>query len=158
VISTWRIATDTPEYEADDLSGAGAKKSGGRWNRAGTALVYTSASIALACLEAVVHLGAGNLPLNRYLVLIDIPDEVWQRRESLSADLIRVGWDALPVGRVSLDVGDIWINDRSSCVLEVPSVIIPEEMNVLINPAHPGADKLTATKIRWFQYDMLMRG
>ena len=54
-ISVWRIATDTPDYTADDLSGAGARATGGRWNARGTPLVYASTSRALACLETVVH-------------------------------------------------------------------------------------------------------
>ena len=79
-VRAWRIGTDTPAYTADDLSGAGAKITGGRWNRDGVPAIYTASSPALACLETVVHLVAGALPLNRYLVRIDIPDEVFARR------------------------------------------------------------------------------
>lgn len=87
----WRIATDTKNYEANDLSGAGAKNTGGRWNAEGDPLVYTSETQAVACLERVVHLNAGGLPLNRYLVSITIPVAVWAdaRTETLSS---------LPVG------------------------------------------------------------
>jgi RES domain-containing protein len=70
----WRIAADTPDYAGDDLSGKGAEITGGRWNRKGTPLIYAADSIALACLETVVQLsGADPLPLNRYLIKIDIP-------------------------------------------------------------------------------------
>ena len=55
-VSLWRIASDTPDYTADDTTGAGAKKTGGRWNRKGIALIYTAESRALACLETLVHL------------------------------------------------------------------------------------------------------
>ncbi len=72
----WRIATDTPTYEADDLSGAGAKATGGRWNAAGVACVYASETRALACLQTIVHLNAGGLPLNRNLVAVTIPDDI----------------------------------------------------------------------------------
>ena len=75
--TVWRIATDTPNYEADDLSGAGAKATGGRWNEKGMAVVYASETRALACLETFVHLNAGGLPLNRYLVAITISDVIW---------------------------------------------------------------------------------
>jgi hypothetical protein len=61
--AVWRIGTDTPAYEADDLSGAGARATGGRSNAAGVAVVYASRTRALACLETVVHLNAGGLPL-----------------------------------------------------------------------------------------------
>ena len=84
-VSVWRIATDAPDYTADDLSGEGASRSGGRWNRVGTPVLYASGSIALACLETVVHLRADDLPLNRYLVQIDIPDAVWKAASHLDA-------------------------------------------------------------------------
>jgi len=51
--TVWRLATDTPTYEADDLSGAGAKATGGRWNAAGIACAYASGSRALACVETI---------------------------------------------------------------------------------------------------------
>src|SRR3712207_8444198 len=59
--TVWRIATDTPDYEANDLSGAGAKVTGGRWNEKDVPVVYASETRALACLETVVHLNAGGL-------------------------------------------------------------------------------------------------
>ncbi len=72
--TVWRIAADTRDYAADDLSGAGAKATGGRWNAMNYAAVYSSATRAMACLETIVHLNAGGLPLNRYLVEITIPE------------------------------------------------------------------------------------
>ena len=153
MISAWRIGIDTPKYVAEDLSGGGAKKTGGRWNREGNPLVYASSSIALACLETVVHMGSPTLPLNRYLVRIDIPDAVWAARQCIDFDTAPVGWDALPEGRVSLNFGDVWLKEQRSAVLMVPSVIVPEEQNVLINPAHPDAPRIKATKLRKWLYD-----
>lgn len=153
MISTWRIGTDTPDYTADDMQGIGAKITGGRWNRKGSALIYTAHTRALACLETLVHLGSGGLPLNRYLVQIDIPDDVWAARQILSHKTTPVGWDALPAGKVSLDIGSKWLNTAASCILEVPSSIVPEESNLLINPAHPDTARLVATKIRKWCYD-----
>jgi RES domain-containing protein len=157
MISTWRIATETAVYKADDISGSGAKETGGRWNRKGTALIYTSTTQALACLETVVHFNAQTLPLNRYLVRFDIPDNIWKKREALSEGVIEVGWDALPAGSTSLDIGDAWVRENRTCIMEVPSVIIPEEFNVLINPAHPDIRYIKATKIRKWLYDTRFR-
>lgn len=151
-IALWRIATDTPQYEAHDLSGRGAERSGGRWNRPGTALVYASTSRALACLETVVHLGADSLPLNRYLVEISLPTDLWGQAVALDAAAL-VGWDAVPVGKASLDWGAAWVAGGRSLLARVPSVIVPEEMNVLINPAHPDAARLRAVKRRRWRYD-----
>lgn len=68
--TVWRIAADTKDYPADDLTGKGAEITGGRWNQKGTAMLYTATSRALAGLETFVHLNSGGLPLNRYLVAI----------------------------------------------------------------------------------------
>ncbi|UTH72331.1 RES family NAD+ phosphorylase [Chromobacterium sp. IIBBL 290-4] len=150
----WRIATDTPDYSAEDMSGEGAKRTGGRWNRRGGAMLYSAESRALACLETLAHLGAGGLPLNRYLVRLEIPDAVWARAERVSPDdSALVGWDALPAGRVSLDYGDGWLRESRSALLLVPSIIVAEESNILINPAHPDAAAICAVKVRKWQYD-----
>jgi RES domain-containing protein len=149
----WRIATDTPSYEADDLSGAGAKATGGRWNSPGVPIVYTSQTRALACLETVVHLGAGGLPLNRYLVQLDIPDAIWTDARVETFASLPVGWDAEPAGRASIAFGSAWIRASSSALLIVPSVIVPEEFNVLINPQHPDSAQLSAAKLRRWLYD-----
>ncbi len=153
MIVAWRIGTETPDYTADDLSGTGAKITGGRWNRAGVAVIYAATSRALTCLETIVHLGAGRLPLNRYLVRIDIPDNIWAKRQQLTNNTAPIGWDAIPTGKVSLDVGDHWVKGGASCIMEVPSIIVPEEGNLLINPSHPDASGITATKIRRWDYD-----
>jgi RES domain-containing protein len=156
VISAWRIATDAPGYTADDLTGTGAKLSGGRWNRPGSAMIYAASNISLAVLETFVHLKAGGLPLNRYLVELAIPDEVWERATALLPPA--VGWDAIPTGKVSLDEGDRWLKANTSALLVVPSVIVGEERNVLINPLHPDTRQIVAHKVRKWVYDpRLMR-
>lgn len=157
-VTLWRIAVDAPQYTADDLRGAGAKATGGRWNRKGRAVVYTSASVALACLETVVHAKLGSLPMNRYLVRIDLPPEAWAARVEHTAESLPVGWDALPEGRVSLDLGDAWLAAGESPVLVVPSVIVPEERNVLIHPDHPLCRGMKAQKLRKWSYDPRLFG
>lgn len=155
--SLWRMGADTPTYEADDLSGKGAETTGGRWNRVGTPVLYTASSASLACLETVVHLNGGGLPLNRFLVEIDVPDDVWAAREVLPARHLPVGWAAVPPGRVSLQIGAGWLSSCSSALLAVPSVIVPEEFNVLINPAHPDTQRIKARKLRAWYYDQRVR-
>jgi RES domain-containing protein len=151
--TVWRIATDTKSYEANDLSGAGAKNTGGRWNAAGDPLVYASETQALACLETVVHLNAGGLPLNRYLVSVTIPAAVWADARMETPGSLPVGWDADPSGRASIQFGAAWIRSMVSALLRVPSVIVPDEYNVLINPLHPDSRAIVAVKIRKWLYD-----
>jgi RES domain-containing protein len=155
--SAWRIATDTPSYQAHDLSGAGAEVSGGRWNAPGLPVVYASESRALACLETIVHLNSGGLPLNRYLVEITIPEVTWQLAERLTARQLPVGWEAAPAGQVSISFGSYWLRERRSALLLIPSAVVPEEQNILINPLHPNSRTITATKQRRWLYDPRVR-
>lgn len=155
-VALWRIAKDTSEFTADDRRGIGSSITGARWNRPGTPMVYSSPSIALACLETVVHFNAVELPLNRYLVRIDVPDDVWATREVVDP-AVTVGWDAIPAGKVSMDRGVAWAEGMTSLLLVVPSIVIPQEWNVLINPAHPDEGLLTYTKQSRFTYDPRLR-
>lgn len=159
-VPLWRIAVDTPDYTADDATGKGAEITGGRWNRKGRPVLYTSTTIALACLETVVHLQQKGLPFNRFLVRVDVPAAVWNARKVADASDLGVGWDALPEGKVSLDFGDAWLAKADSPLLLVPSVVVPEEFNVLVNPAHALARHVKATKLRRWLYDprLLARG
>lgn len=151
-VTIWRIASDTPDYQAHELTGRGAELTGGRWNRRGTPVVYASISRALACLESIVHLGGHTLPLNRYLVEIIVPADEWEAR-TVFDPASNVGWDAEPAGMVSLDWGTEWASGTSALLAEVPSVVVPEESNILINPRHPAAASLRARKIRRWMYD-----
>jgi RES domain-containing protein len=152
-MKVWRIATDTPGYTADDLSGAGAKITGGRWNRPGQPVLYCASNISLACLETLVHLGATGLPLNRILVEIEIPAPLWRQREAADPSTLAIGWDVCPAGMVSLNFGDQWLRERRGAVMTVPSAIVPEESVILINPEHPEAKQVKARKLRRWTYD-----
>lgn len=149
----WRIGTDTPKYTADDLTGTGAKITGGRWNSRGTAVLYTSENRSLAALETLVHIPTGGLPFNRYLVKINIPKACWDQRQALTEKTAPVGWDAEPAGMTSILFGDQWIKDGKHPILVVPSTIAPEECNILINPLHPLSATITAVKQRKWLYD-----
>jgi len=152
-VIVWRIAVEAQAYSADDLSGEGARQTGGRWNQKGLAMVYCSRSIALAVLETVVHLEQMDLPLNRFLVKIVIPDSVWGARRTLDQNSAPGGWNALPVGMASIVYRSNWLQSGASAVLEVPSVIVPEESNVLLNPNHPDAAAIKAHTVRRWEYD-----
>jgi RES domain-containing protein len=136
------------------MAGKGAAHKGSRWNQPGEHLTYTSTSISLAAWETRAHLGPSGtaLPMNRYLVRVDVPEAVWAARTMLPRPPA-VGWDAIPEGMVSRSIGSAWLKGGVSALLVVPSVIIVEEDNVLINPGHGDAASIVATKVRRFQFD-----
>ena len=153
----WRIAAETRRYAADDLSGGGAATHPGRWNADKQAVLYAAPSIALAVLETAAHMDDAGLPLNRYLVRIDVPDDVWSAREELDASALPVTWSAIPAGRASIKLGADWLTSLRTAILLLPSVIVPEERVALINPGHPASARLTATIVRQFDYKRLFR-
>lgn len=152
-VSLWRIAKDTREYRADDLSGGGAKITGGRWNSKGRPVVYASTSIALSALETLVHRGDNLAIRNAFLVRLTVPQSVWKLRDQVGADELEPTWLAEPAGSTTICFGDDWLDHVGAPLLMVPSVIVPEEFNVLLNPAHPAAVKIKAVVVRRFIYD-----
>jgi RES domain-containing protein len=149
----WRIAKDTPEYRAVNLRGSGAKLTGGRWNSKGMPVVYAASSIALATLETLAHLGDNILIRNAFLVGISVPASVWMQREIITAAELPPTWVAEPPGSTTIEFGDAWLAGMSAPLLLVPSVIIPEEYNVLINPSHPASSRIKASVLRQFIVD-----
>jgi len=156
-VKLWRIAAETREYAATDLTGAGAAKHPGRWNDYKEAVVYSAPTIAMAVLETAAHVDDSGLPLNRYLVEIDVPDAMWARREEVDVAKLPAAWASIPAGRASAKFGSDWLASLRSAVLIVPSVIVPEERVALINPAHADASKITAKVARLFEYNRLFR-
>jgi RES domain-containing protein len=153
----WRIATETRKYAATDLSGSGAALNPGRWNDLGQPALYTAPSIAIAVLETAAHVDTGGLPLNRFLVEIEVPDDAWAARESLDVKRLPPEWAAIPAGKASVSTGSAWIDSARTLILVVPSVFVPEESATVVNPAHAAAGKMKARVVRAFEYDKLFR-
>ena len=153
----WRIGAETRNYPATDLSGGGAAHSPGRWNDDKEPVVYSAPAIAMAVLETAAHVDDSGLPLNRYLVEIDVPDAAWAQREEIDIAKLPPTWAAIPAGRAGVKVGSNWLSSLTSPILLVPSVIVPEEWVSLINPKHSAASRITAKVLRPFEYNRLFR-
>ena len=111
----------------------GAELYGGRWNSPGRRAVYCATSISLAILEVLVHL-RDERALEDFVVLeIQVPDDSLMRLYPLPEH-----WRAEPLTSASQQAGDAWLDSQSSLGLVVPSVIVPLEYNVLLNPRHAG--------------------
>jgi RES domain-containing protein len=134
------------------LSGEGARIAGGRWNTEGTALVCTSATISLALLETLVHIDPDNVPSDFVIVPIEIPDILGAPRV-LSAAELPLDWRAMPFSQSTQTLGDTWVAARSELVLSVPSTVVPQERNLLINPSHPMVAQVVVEEALAFSFD-----
>jgi RES domain-containing protein len=98
------------------------------------AVVYTSATLSLAALEYFVHLDAADAPTDLIAIPADIPDEV--SRSEIAADTLPPTWRQYPALQHLGDLGAAWIRAGRTAILVVPSAIVPQEQNLLLNPAH----------------------
>ena len=153
----WRIAAETRKYPATDLSGNAAAAHPGRWNEEKQPVVYTATTLAIAVLETASHINDAGLPLNRFVIELAVPDEVWALHQALKPEDLSPSWASIPAGRASIEAGSAWLSSTQSPILLVPSVIVPEEYAALINPRHPASAKITAKVIRVFEYNKLFR-
>ena len=142
----YRLAIDM--YK-DDLSGTGAKLQGGRWNSAGHAVVYTTENISLAVLEILVRADAENIPLNYHLLKINIPDD--HKAAVITKNKLKSGWkDDLGLTQW---LGTEFIKAGESLLLKVPSAIVDEEHNFILNPKHPQFKQVKITATKKFHFD-----
>lgn len=136
---------------ANDISGMGAKIAGGRWNKKGIAVLYTSNAISLCLLEILVHIPASFIPKNMVLVTIDVPDNC-----SIStingADLPK-GWNTTPAPSKLQYFTKPWLDSNIDLMLRVPNAIVPAEFNFLINPYHHDFNRVKVVDISDFCFD-----
>jgi RES domain-containing protein len=138
MILVWRLVKE--KYADSAFSGEGARQGGGRFNSPGWPVVYTSESLALAELEILVHLPTSHLLASYVAFQARLPDNAV---ETLDRTALPSNWRENPVPRSVQAVGDNWLRAGSSLALRVPSVVVPAEDNVLINPAHPRMEDVT---------------
>jgi RES domain-containing protein len=145
-VAAYRIVKARRAAAAFD--GDSARRLGGRWNRVGTRMVYTAASRSLAALEILVHLEG---PARGFsLVRCEFPESLV---EVLATSALPRNWRASPAPSALAALGDAWIRRGSSTVLAVPSAVIPEERNYLLNPAHADFAQVTIHAPEPFPYD-----
>ena len=153
----WRIASTTAEFSASDVSGTGAAKYPGRWNLEGQHVIYAAPSIALAVLETAAHINDGGLPLNRYLVRIEVPNAAWDQRAIRMRENLPGDWDAIPASMTAAGIGAAWYEGGASLLLQVPSVIVPREKVLVIHGKHPASNEVRAEVLERFEYNRLFR-
>lgn len=143
----WRLAS----RRYPPLSGEGARLVGGRWNSPGRPLVYASESLALCLAECLVHV-TGSLPRDYVAFKIAVPDH---GIEELRLKTLKAGWEHdLAQTRA---VGDKWLTDERSLALIVPSAVLPDSKNILLNTQHPDAGRLRVISQQPFRFDPRLR-
>ncbi|HJU45526.1 MAG TPA: RES family NAD+ phosphorylase [Chitinophagaceae bacterium] len=133
---------------AGKLAGSGRAA---RWNSNGLFMIYTAGTRALACLENLAHRKAIGPNETFKITLINIPDNI--RIEKIVPHKLPGDWKEYIKYNICQAIGDEWIHQLSSAVLRVPSAIIPEEYNYLINPAHPDFSKISISELENFIFD-----
>ena len=137
------------------LDGEGARRAGGRWNDPGSPVVYTSSTLSLAALEYLVHIDIEDAPGDLIAVRIEVPDDT--PTEEVAADGLSDDWQREPRHPACVDIGERWLAQGRALALRVPSALIPEEANWLINPAHPDARRVRVLSARRFTFDRRLR-
>ena len=132
---------------ASDYSGS--LRFAGRWNPAGTPILYASTALSLACLELLVHLSPDQIPLDYVYTAAEIPLDP-------AAHDFR---GSLRDSEATRRYGHTWVTSQNSLAIYVPSVIIPVEWNVLLNPLHAAFQTVAWDAPKPFEFDpRLLRG
>lgn len=124
----------------NDLSGEGARLFGGRWNKKGFPMLYTSESLALSVLELLVHLDSQFVKGGFSYMELEIPEEI--DIEIVNPAILNQNWRQHPPLSFLQDYGTQWLRTQEALVLKVPSAVLPTSSNYLINPKHPDIDKI----------------
>jgi RES domain-containing protein len=143
----------TKKIHAGDLSGAGSKAFGGRWNNKGNAMIYFTSSRSLALLEVLVHLPPLIIPDDYVMITIQAPDNY----ETIDVNQLPHNWKS-PSATLLKQKGDEFLSANKSLLLKVPSSVVAEEFNYLANPLHPLAAKLKITNVEPFNFDNRLLG
>jgi len=134
-----------------DLTGTGAKLYGGRWNHRGTAVIYTSETRALATVEFLVHVSLSNAPRGLMIATIEIPGNIVP--EDVPRASLPRGWRDYPPPRQVGDLGTQWVKAKRSLLLRVPSAVVEQEYNILINPLHLEMPRVVLKEVAAFEFD-----
>lgn len=136
------------------FSGEGARRVAGRWHPLGVRVVYTASSVSLAVVENLVHFDAEDLDNIAWLYAVDLPDGALEvpHLSDLPAD-----WSHPRRSHHARSYGAAWVASNRSLALAVPSVVVPQERNVLINPGHPSFPALSVGGATPFAFDRRLK-
>jgi RES domain-containing protein len=143
------------QWVASALDGEGARLYGGRWNLPGVAAVYLAESRALAALEILVHAPREALLLDWSIIELEVPEELIDR---VPPSKLPAEWRLQPSSRQAQNFGSRWLRDYPNLSLLLPSVVVPEEYSLLLNPRDPNMRDLKPGKPKPFSFDPRLAG
>lgn len=123
----------------------------GRWNLKGEKVIYTSSSRSLACLENVVHSSGELLQMAYAVMIINVPEDVYI--ETIDHTFLPEAWNKKARPRKCQEIGSSWYRRKSSLILKVPSAIVAQEFNYVINIYHPDFTKIKIIDLESFPFD-----
>jgi len=126
-----------------------------RWNSKDVKMIYTASSRSLACLENVVHRSRFGLNQLFNVMVIDCSDLV--NIKTISLNNLPDNWTSFDQMYTTQQIGDEWIKKQGSAIMKVPSSIIEEEYNYLLNPEHPDFVKIKLVKTAPFVFDQRIK-
>ena len=138
------------EWARSAMNGEGAWLHGGRWNPPGLHAVYLAESRALAALEIIVHAPREVWSLDWRVIEVEVPDELIQ---AVSIADLPAAWQALPSSLTAQNFGAAWLRARKALAIRLPSVVMPEEYTLMLNPRHEDVVKLRVSKPKEFRLD-----
>jgi RES domain-containing protein len=133
------------------LDGEGARIYGARWNSEGKAMVYLASSRALAVLEVLVHLPPVQIPDNYCIVEVEVPDA---ELLTLDATTLPDNWKDISPPAILKLIGDRFLKDNKYLMMKVPSSVVEQEPNYLLNPLHPDMEKVRILNKQPFSFDL----
>jgi RES domain-containing protein len=151
-VTVWRIVAARHAGRAFD--GEGARRFGGRWNRPGTSIVYTSSTLSLAALELFVHVDPDLAPPDLVALAAELPAGL--AIERVEPAELPAGWRSVPPPPELPDLGSRWAERGAAVALAVPSAVVPHEANLLLSPRHPDFARLTLSPPEPFAFDPRM--
>lgn len=138
-------------YARTPFDGEGSYQYGGRWSSPGTRLSYASEHQSLAMLEYFVHLEASDAPPDLVLASADIPDDL--SRQQIEVGTLPANWRETPAPAELARLGDEFVLTGKDCILIVPSALVPNENNWLVNPLHEEFQKIKIRQTEPLTYD-----
>jgi RES domain-containing protein len=138
-------------YAKAVFSGTGGLDASGRWHHKGHPIVYTAATLSLAALEYLVHLGRRDAAIALVSVRATVPDDMIL--ETVDSATLPRHWKSSPPIDATMDLGSRWCAAARHAVLKVPSALVADEFNYLLNPRHPYFSRIKVLRPEPFSFD-----